>query len=113
MRKGIEDICECHDARVDWDSLALELRGVAFAVPPFVVVAGDFFGDPHLRVRTPGQELSSDLCMSCDEVALSFPESCGAQQNAVGHCYFADIVKSSGKLQCQSLSWAPREGFGK
>jgi len=45
MGEGIKNVGKRDDARVNRDSLAGQLRGIPGAVPPFVVVPGDFFGD--------------------------------------------------------------------
>ena len=58
--------------------LPLSLDWVAFAVPPFVVVAGDFLGETELGDVALGEELGSDGGVSGDEVALRLPKRHGA-----------------------------------
>ena len=74
MGEGVEHIRDRDDARVDRDSFPGELRRVAFAVPPFVMMARYFLCHPELWDVAFGEELRADDGVGRDEMALGFFE---------------------------------------
>ena len=104
---GVEGVGDRRDPGRQRNVLGRDPQWVSGAVPPFVVVLGDFLGYLEQRDLTARENLGPDRRVSLDELELGLAEGSRLEQDRVGDPDLPDVVE--GRRAGDELGVAPLE----
>jgi hypothetical protein len=94
MDQNIENIRNCYDSCSHWDSFQ---TSVAAAIPTLMVTQRDLCRLLEQRMVNTSQKFPSYGRVRFDCFEFGFCQFGRFQQNSIGNCYLAHIVKRSGQ----------------
>src|SRR5260221_3161665 len=96
--KRVKDVGQCSNSRCQRYSRAGHVTGIAAAIPPLMMMAGDLLSHLHMRDVALRKQLSADRCMRTHNLTFGIVKLVSLKQDRIGNPNLADVMQSSRQL---------------